>query len=89
MRLKGSQANAGISGAAIMMLVDHGKLSLTDDITRFIPDDPAPGTHLSIWSLGMPPQAPRLERQLRLALRGGPPEEVGTHVLDRRTLSIP
>lgn len=72
-----------------MLAMEQGKLSLTDDVNEFIPDDPTGSTHLPIWSLGMPSQAPRLERQLRPALLGGPLEEVGTHVLDQRTLSIP
>ena len=39
------------TAAAIMLLADQGKLSVSDDITRFLPDYPTRGKKISIENL--------------------------------------
>ncbi len=39
------------TSAAVMMLVEQGRLSLDDDITKFVPDYPTGGRHISIEHL--------------------------------------
>jgi CubicO group peptidase (beta-lactamase class C family) len=39
------------TGIAVMQLVEHGKLSLDDDISRFIPEFPLQGHHVTIRQL--------------------------------------
>jgi len=39
------------TSVAILMLMEQGKLNLADDITRFIPDYPTHGHHISIHNL--------------------------------------
>lgn len=39
------------TGIAIMQLVEHGKLSLDDDISKFVPEFPLQGRHVSVRQL--------------------------------------
>src|ERR1700689_4826161 len=36
------------TGVAIMQLVEHGKVSLDDDISKFIPEFPLQGNHVTV-----------------------------------------
>ena len=39
------------TGVAVMQLVERGKLSLDDDISKFIPEFPLQGHHVSVRQL--------------------------------------
>jgi CubicO group peptidase (beta-lactamase class C family) len=86
-----ASASKWLSGALIMVLVDEGKLSLDDTVSKYIPEFGTSKStitirHLFAHTSGLPPEAPcrndkrtTLERCVsemsRLALRAAPGEE--------------
>lgn len=51
MQLRLGSITKQFTSTAILMLVDQGKIRLDDDITRFLPDYPAKGQHITVANL--------------------------------------